>query len=93
MSEERKLDVCNGAATRPAARRHGGGARSHAHPLRRAAKGDKILMQNHARNAGPPGGCRLTIRQQRKPDRVVRGAARAGDGRPRETGALEVAGR
>jgi hypothetical protein len=49
-----------------------------ADPLRRAIKGDNILVQTYTRNAGPQSAYR---------------SASADEGRPREAGEVEVRGR
>jgi hypothetical protein len=52
----------------------------------------KILVQNYKRNGAPQSPYRITIRQEGKPDRVIRGIARAGEP-PRPVEEIEVAGR
>jgi hypothetical protein len=49
----------------------------------------RILVQNYKRNAGQQSPFRITLHQEGKPDRVVRGTARAGEP-PREVESFEV---
>jgi hypothetical protein len=52
----------------------------------------RILVQNYKRNAAPQSAYRITIRQEGKPDRVIRGVARAGEP-PRPADEFEVVAR